>query len=165
METGHDPQGFGRDQAVAAMREAERAAAAPYLAYPGLPWWYPAAAGAWFAAMLLALVRVGADGAGARHTLAIGLLLAIEVGFFLWLQRSHGAMPWPGVGSPPAEIGRLWRWWFIGCAVVLIGVALTWWLAGWAAAAVATFVLTTGGIAWYERAYQAAAAVVRDRLA
>ena len=146
-----------------ALLAAERAAAAPYIDYPVLPAWYALATGLWFAGFVgvFAWWREST----ALFVSLMAVLVAVEAVFLAWMQKRHGALPMPGTGTPPAEIGRVWRGYFAGCVVVLALVALVWWQFGVLAAAVTTFVLVSAGTAWYERAYAWAAGCVRERLA
>ncbi|GEL21900.1 hypothetical protein PSU4_08540 [Pseudonocardia sulfidoxydans NBRC 16205] len=145
-----------------ALDELERAEAAPYVNYPATPWWHFPLMGLWAGAMVgafvwwreSALLFVG----------AMVVLVAIETAYLVWLSRTHGALPMPGRGTPPAELAPVWRGYFIGVAVVVVGVGLVWWLLGIAAAAVTAFVLVTGGLAEYDRRYERAAARTRARL-
>lgn len=146
------------------LHEAERAAAAPYVSYPPTPWWYSPVIGAWFAAMLAVLAQ-WSRGSSFVVGLALIGLSGLEVGFIRWMMKRHGAMPWPGKGTPPPEIKRLWNRYFLGGLAVVALVAAVWWQFGVWFAAGAAFVLVTGGLYWYERAYLVAAAEVRTRLA
>lgn len=150
------------EEARELQRTLERAEAAPYLDYPQLPWWYPAAFGAWFAAMAALLLGYLSDPFG---LLALVALIGVEIWFFRWFERKHGAMPWPGKGNPPAEIARIHRAYYIGCFAVLFAVALTWWLLGHWPAVAATFILATGGFWLYDVRFEAVAERVRERLA
>lgn len=138
-----------------------RAEAAPYLSYPKLPWWYPVAFAAWFAAVVAALGHTGESWALG----AVALLLLAEVVFLRWFVRAHGAMPWPGRGNPPREIARIYRAYFVAVGALLVAVLLTWWLLGLWPAVGATFVLWTLLFWVYDRRYEVAAARVRERLA
>ena len=82
----------------------ERAAAAPYVNYPATPWWYSPLVGLWAAAMIGTFTWWRESTALFAASLAI--LIALEGAFIAWIQRRHGALPMPGRGTPPAEIGR-----------------------------------------------------------
>lgn len=146
----------------AALREAERGAAAPYIAYPTTPWWYPLVLGAWAAAMVGMFVFWRQN--GALFFAGIAILISLEVLFLTWLQRRHGALPMLGKGKPPEEIAASYRGYFAGLAVIVAAVALVWLLAGVPAAAATTFVLVSAGLFWYEKVYSAAAERVKARL-
>ena len=152
-----------RDEARSALLAAERAAAAPYIDYPASPGWTAPVTALWVAAMVGAFTLWPER--TALFVIYLGVLMALEAGCIAWLQRRHGALPIPGTGTPPTEIGRVWRGYFIGCAVVLAVVTVVWWLVGIPAAALTAFVLVAAGLAWYERAYTGAARSVRERLA
>jgi len=154
--------GMESNEARELARTLERAEAAPYVTYPSMPWWYPSAVGAWFAGMACVLL-VGAT-SDLRITLALLVLLLVELAFFRWYRRKHGAFPLPFHGNPPAEISRVYREYFAGWAVVAAVVALTVWLAGTWPAVVATFGLVTALFAVHEHRYAAAAAAVKGRL-
>lgn len=156
METNQDEVRF-------ALLEAERAAAAPYIDYPVLPKWYAPATGLWFAGFVGVFAWWRESTAMFVSLLAV--LVAVEALFLVWMQKRHGALPMPGTGNPPAEIGRIWRRYYAGCVVVLALVALVGWTFGVLPAAAITFALVDAGTAWYERAYAKAAGSVRERLA
>jgi hypothetical protein len=145
------------------LRMVERAEAAPYVNYPKTPWWYAPAIGLWVAAMIGAFTWWREN--AVLFCLSLAVLIVAEIGFITWMQRRHGAMPFPGRGRPPVEIASIWRAYFAGLAAIGVLVALAWWLVGVPAAAVAAFVLVTGGLIVYERAYAVAAAKVKERLA
>ncbi|MEV6281978.1 hypothetical protein [Kribbella sp. NPDC051770] len=145
------------------LRNLERAEAAPYVEYPVTPWWYAPAIGLWVAAMIATFTWWRENAALFAGSLAA--LIVLELVFVTWMQRRHGALPMPGRGKPPAEIGALWGKYFAGLAAVVVAVGLVWWLVGVPAAAVVAFVLVTSGLVVYERRYAVAAARVKERLA
>jgi hypothetical protein len=143
-----------------ALREADRAEAAPWTDYPPTPRWYPPATGAW--AALLTLAVGGLDGRGARVA-AVLALVALECCFVAWYVRYRGGvMP---TGPAPREFRRAIAI-FVGAVVlVVLGVvALASLIHVWAGAALA-LVAVTLVVGWYERAYATAAARSRRRLA
>ena len=152
-----------RDEIRSALLAAERAAAAPYIDYPASPAWYAPVTGLWFAAFVGAFTWW--RGSTALFVSFLVVLIALEAGFLAWMQKRHGALPMPGTGTPPAEIGRVWRGYYAGCVLVLGLVALVWWQFGVPPAALTTFVLVASALTWYERAYAKAAGSVRERLA
>ena len=140
----------------------ERAEAAPYVNYPKTPGWYSPAVGLWMAALIGAFTwwRVSA----ALFVGSLVALVALEFWFITWMRRRHGAMPMPGHGTPPREIGAIWVRFFVAVPVVVALIALAWWLGGVPAGAGTAFVLVTAGLWYYERRYAVAAAEVRERL-
>lgn len=145
------------------MRLLERAEAAPYVDYPKTPWWYPIIVGLWVAAMIGAFTWWRENAALFASSLA--MLIVLELAFITWMQRRHGAMPMPGRGKPPVEIGALWRKFYASLAAIVVIVGLVWWLTNVPIAAAAAFVQVTTGLMFYERAYAVAAAKVKERLA
>src|SRR4051812_33762710 len=144
------------------LRIIERAEAAPYVSYPKTPWWYSPVVGLWVAGMIGTFSWWRENGLLFVGSLAV--LIALEIGFLTWMQRRHGAMPFPGRGRPPREIGRIWQRYFLTVPVFVLAVALVWWLAGVLAAALTAFGLVTVGLWYYERRYAVAAVQVRERL-
>jgi hypothetical protein len=143
---------------AAVLRQADRAAAAPYIDYPPTPAWYPPATGLW--AALFCLVA-GLPDEGPLRELALLALVAVEVAFLVWYRRRRGT--WPR-GRAPEEIRTVMASFIVGAIVVVGVVGVTSWLtAPWVAAIVA-FVVVTPALAWYERVYAAAAARARARL-
>lgn len=96
---------------------------------------------------------------------ALVILSIAEIAFFNWMQRRHGAMPIPGRGRPPAEIGALWRRYYLTLPAIALVIAAAWWLGGIGVAASITFVLVTGGLVFFEKRYERAVGAVRARLA
>ncbi|MET9274628.1 hypothetical protein [Kribbella sp. NPDC003557] len=144
------------------LRIVERAEAAPYVSYPKTPWWYPVVVGLW-AGALVGIFSWWRENSALFFAL-MATLFALEIAFITWMQRRHGAMPFPGRGRPPQEIGRLWKRYFQALPVVVVVVGLVWWLVGVPAAAVTAFVLVTAGLWYYERRYAVVAQQVRERL-
>ncbi|MEZ0577877.1 hypothetical protein [Nocardioides sp. MH1] len=145
--------------AADALRQAERAAAAPYIDYPPTPAWYPPATGLWAAAFCLATAIPSDDPTRAA---ALGLLVVLELGFVAWYRRYRGT--WPR-GRAPQEVRSVMRAFVVGAvAVVALVGALLWRTTPWLSAVVA-LVVVTAAIALYERAYSSAAARARARLA
>jgi hypothetical protein len=144
------------------LRIVERAEAAPYVNYPKTPWWYSPMIGLWAAGMVGAFVWWRSN--AVLFIASLVLLIALEGVFLVWMQRRHGALPMPGRGKPPREIGRVWRGYFQALPVVALLIWLAWWLVGLGAGAATAFVVITVGLAYYERRYTVAAAKVRERL-
>lgn len=146
------------DEIRRALREADRAEAAPWTDYPPTPRWYPPATGAWAAGLTFALG--GLDG-GARGA-AVLVLLAVECCFLAWYLRYRGgAMP---TGWAPREFRRAITTFLGTLALIVLAVSGLTLLAGaWAGAALA-LVAVTVLVTWYERAFADAARRTRERL-
>lgn len=137
-----------------ALREADRAEAAPWVEFPPTPWWYVPAASLWAGSLVLALAF--------DNKALFFALIALELLFLAWYRRYRRL--WP-TGSAPQELRRpivamvVALAGSIGATLLVHALAGPWWAA-------ATMTLTTAGIlAWYERAYVAAARRTRERLA
>ncbi len=141
-----------------ALRQADRAEAAPWTDYPPTPRWYPPAVGVWAALVTLAFTELE-DGLRAVALLA---LIAAELGFLRWYVAYRGSvMP---SGRPPREFRRSIALFVLGAVAVVGGATLLAAVATWLAAAYA-LVVTTLLLSWYERAYADAARRARERLA
>ncbi|GAA5141147.1 hypothetical protein GCM10023340_02360 [Nocardioides marinquilinus] len=147
-----------RDEIAAALREDERAAAAPWIDYPPTPAWYPVAGGLWFGAW--AWIITADQWWSTLLLIPMVLLLGVYVG---WYRRRRGTTPrWTGA---PREINRaLWVFAGIAAALVVGGLLLDllvgrWPMIAWVAVGVAA------GLALYERRYAVAARQARARLA
>jgi hypothetical protein len=147
-------------QARSALAVAERAGAAPYIDYPPTPKWYPAAVGAWLAAVILTC-----HGASERPAIFVPLLVALiaaEFAFIAWYRRRW--QTWPSMRNAPKEINAAYRRYALGTAPAFVaGIALYVFLGPYVAAAFA-FVVTTAGLTLYERYYRDAAEATRRRL-
>ena len=147
-------------EARSALAVAERAGAAPYLDYPPTPKWYPAAVGAWLAAMILTC-----HGASERPAIFIPLLAALivaEFAFIAWYRRRW--QTWPSLRNAPKEISSAYRRYALAATPAFAaGIALYVFVGPYVAAGFA-FVVTTGGLALYERYYERAAEATRRRL-
>ena len=145
----------------AALRDAERGAAAPYVDYPPTPWWFFPGTGLWAAGMVAAIALMAGE-----HVVGVLLLLALvglEIGFIRWYRTKRGVSP-RLIGGPP-ELSPVLRTYAVGCVAVLAVVVALYALVGPVAAAVAAFGLVSGGMAAHERSYGAAATTIRLRLA
>ena len=134
----------------AARRAVERAAATPFLDHPPAPAWYCPAAGAWSAALVLALA-----GLAGRPALAVPAFLG-------WFRRRWGT--WPRLRAAPPEIARAMRGYAVGAVAVIGAVVAAAVLVHPAAGAGVALVGVTTGLWVYERAYARAADAVRRRL-
>ncbi len=147
-------------EARSALAVAERAGAAPYIDYPPTPKWYPAAVGAWLAAMIV--VCHGASERPAVFVPALLVLLAAEGAFFAWYRRRW--QTWPSMRNAPREIHAAYRRYAVGVTLAFaIGIAAYVLISPYVAAVLA-FVLTTAGLTLYERDYANAAEATRRRL-
>jgi hypothetical protein len=148
-------------EARSALAVAERAGAAPYIDYPPTPKWYPAAVGAWLAAVILTC-----HGASERPAIFIPLLVALlvaEFAFIAWYRRRW--QTWPSMRNAPKEIRSAYRRYALTATPAFAaGIALYAFLGPYTAAAFA-FVVTTVGLTAYERHYHHAAEATRRRLA
>lgn len=144
------------------LRTADRAAAAPYIDYPEPPWWYPPAAGLWFAAIVSLTGDVVTDNPVVRGV-ALAALIAILGVAVQRYRRIRGVMPATSPRHAPPEIRREMYAYLIAAAVVVTVVLATASTRPTAAPPV-TFVLATGGLALYEGRYRRAAGKVRERL-
>lgn len=150
MESNRDP--------AESLRTADRAAAAPYIDYPPTPRWYPWVSGLWAACFCLS-TAIPDD--SPYDELALVALVAVEIAFLTWYRRYRGT--WPR-GKAPAEVRRVMTGFLLGAAVVIGLLALVLWLAPVWVAAIAALVVVAPALAWYEKAYAAAAARTRARL-
>jgi hypothetical protein len=150
METNRD--------AADAIRQAERAAAAPYIDYPPTPRWYPPATGLWAAAFCLAMA-IPDD--SALRAVALVILVAVQLIFLAWYRRYRGV--WPR-GRAPEEVRKVLMAFVVGATAAIGVLGMTLWLADAWIAAVVAFVVVTPAVVLYERAYAAAAARARVRL-
>lgn len=160
------------NEVAPALRDLERAEAAPYVDYPATPTWYPLAAGVWFSVFVYAFaIGVGhwltseptsaAQAIGFSATMMI--LVAIEVAFFNWYFTSYGAVP-SLRGNAPPEIRDAFRRYFVGLGIVVPVIIVAAVLAGPLGGAMVALVLVTGGAWLYERRYEVAAEAVKARL-
>lgn len=140
-----------------ALREAERAEAAPWTDYPPTPRWYPPATGLWAGALILALGGLH----DSTRSLAVLALLVVELAFIRWYTRYRGGM-WP-TGRPPREFRPAIAWLLAGIVLILAG-ALALPVVSLAVSALFVAVVTTAVVGRYEAAYAAAARRARERL-
>jgi hypothetical protein len=152
METTPDP----RQQ----LREAERAAAAPYVDYPRTPGWYAPVVGAWSAALVAVLATRSSH--PVLSVVVLVALVAAEGGFLAWYRNKRGTMP--SMRQVPPEIRREMSRYLVGLVVVVAAVVAAAVLLSGLLAALLAFVLVTGGLTVYERRYERAAAATRARL-
>ncbi|HEY0952025.1 hypothetical protein [Nocardioides sp.] len=146
------------DEIRQALREAERAEAAPWTDYPPTPRWYPPATGLWAAG--LTAVLGGLD--GLLHSLGVLSLVILELAFLRWYTRYRGGM-WP-TGRPPREFRSAIAWFLVALALIA-GAALALATVSLVAAVGLVAVSVTLVVARYEQAYADAARRARERLA
>ncbi len=151
MESDFTPQ-----QALAA---AERGAVAAWLDYPPTPWWYFPGMGAWATAWVLVLTEVREPLWLIAAELA---LVAIGSGFLSWYRRVRGA--WPKITKPPRDFRNAIRGYLAGCVTLVLTIVLLAVTVGSIVAAPVAFLGVTGGLWWYEKAYERAAARIRRRV-
>lgn len=148
------------EQLTEQLAAVERAKAAPYVDYPRTPAWYPAAAGLWVGAMIIAVTNLESSKLWA---LAVAALVGAEFAFIRWYSSYRSV--WPRLRGAPSEVASTMRTWIILAIGVIIAVFVVAVLTStWIAAATAA-VLTTAWATLYERRYAAAAETARRRLA
>lgn len=146
------------------LREAERAAAAPFVEVPRYQWWHTALlslVGPLFALVTSQVLRA-LDGGGTLAFIPGFAITLITLFVVLDQRRRSGATP---KGKAPAELRIVFRWYYIGAAIVLVSVAiLALTTSPWASLPV-SYAVCLGGLLWFGTAYQRAAARVQARLA
>lgn len=144
-----------------ALDEMERAEASPYVDYPPTPAWYAPSVGLFAGALVCGIaVLISSVWLGC---MVIGGLVVLEGAFLRWYSRVHGALP--TLRHPPTEFRPLfWRFAVGYVALIVIAVAL-WFLANAWITAITVAVMATVAVMIYEKAYAAAAARTKVRLA
>jgi hypothetical protein len=149
------------DELTQALRDADRAAAAPWTDYPRTPNWYPPVTGAWATGLFAAVNQRSAHPVGA--VAGIVVLLALEVVFIAWYRRYRGALP--SLASPPREFRPAIARYLLGLTIVAALAWLAWVFGGLIGSLIAVFAGITTLLWWYEREYARAASATRQRLA
>lgn len=151
-----------KDEVRDQLRAAERAAAAPYVDYPKDPWWTVPGFGALASLFVLGVnLRQQSDLPDWAGTLPLALVAASVCGYVLWQRRRRGIAP---SGKAPREVSRvLWRF-VLGAFVVAVVMFVLADLAPLWLAVPFAFVFASGGMLWFGRAYDRAAAQARERL-
>lgn len=146
------------------LREAERAAAAPYVARPLYPWWHAALLS--LAGPLFALVTSQSlqafQGGGVWlfvPSIAISLITILVVQD---QRRRRGVMP---KGKAPVELRPVYRWYLIGATVMLVAIAVLALSTSLWVSIPLSYCACLGGIWWFSVAYERASERVRARLA
>ncbi|MQA82997.1 MAG: hypothetical protein GEV10_31855 [Streptosporangiales bacterium] len=151
-----------KDEIREQLRAAERAAAAPYVDYPKDPWWTVPGFGALASLIVLGVnLREQSDMPDWAATLPLALVAAGACGYVLWQRRRRGTMP---SGKAPREVNRVLWGFVLGAVVVAVVVFVFADLAPLWLAVPSAFVLASGGMLWFGRAYDRAAAQARERL-
>lgn len=146
------------------MAELERAEAAPYIDYRPTPWWVAPYFGLYFVGLVLAFAWTS----DAYRPVYFAILAVLLVSLFVvvrHIKRRNGALPFPGRGTPPPEIARVYRLYFWSLIPVAAVLLLSFFLLPVPVSAVIAFVTVTAGVVLYDRVYERAAVVVRERLA
>lgn len=145
------------------LRQADRAAAAPFLEQPRTRWWYPPFMAAFFTGLAAGPVLV-AEGRGGAGFAVQGLVLVGFLAFTVGYRRQAGTSP--RMRSAPPEITRAYLFLLLAGGACVGVTAAAWSLAGPVAGLSALFVTSLAVVWAYERAvYPQAAARVRRRLA
>ncbi len=156
------------DEIRETLREAERAAAAPWVDYPRDPAWHALALSV--AGPMFVLIGAQLFGALAGRATVIALpsvVLSLLVVLVVTDQRRRRGT-WP-TGAMPTELRALLPGYIAGAIVLAVVFAGAGALAPAPVPLVLALVLAYGvtfaGVRWYLRAYDRAAARVRERLA
>lgn len=146
-----------RERLAAQLREAERGEAASWTTWTTTWWWAPPLFGVWAAVFTWNVGRLG-DSGGKALNLA---LVAASLAFIWWQRRRAGTYPH---GGAPPEMRAVLAWYFVWAACVVVVSAAAYFLVDrWAGVAVAGL-STWAAVDLYGRAYERAAARVRERL-
>lgn len=144
------------------LREADRAAAAPFIDRPRTPWWYDAAAGLLWGALAV-VVHLYAQGRSSEASAVLAALVVLQIALVTGLRRRWGG--WPRTAEAPREIRAATGLLLAGLLGAGLTAAVVWWLLGWLAGVLATACATALVHSFYGRwLYPRAAAQVRGRL-
>lgn len=147
-----------------ALREAERAAAAPFIDYPATRWWYPPFMAVAFAAMATGTaLAIELD----RGILGMALVLLALGAVALYMRHYRQRWgTWPRMEAAPREIRGAYRTYFLAVGGALVLSVAAWVTFGWLAGVVTVFLTMLMLFILYERViYPRAAQRVRERLA
>lgn len=144
------------------LKEADRAAAAPFIDLPESPWWYPL----FNACVVTALAAGPAVTSSGQGLLGFALsTVAIVAMLVYYLNERERTGVYPRARSAPPEIRAAHARLGLGTIVILGLSALLWWQFGAVPALVVLFLATLIGVWYYERRYYPrAVARVRERL-
>ena len=145
------------------LREAERAAAAPYIANPKSPWLHTLLLSLTGPALVLVITQTW-GGLSERTSASFPSLVVALIAMFIILdqRKRRGVTP---MGQAPREIRRVFNWYVLGMVVIIGGVfALGLTTSLWISIPV-SFVACLGGLLWTGIAYERAAERVQARLA
>lgn len=156
------------DEARDVLRQAERAAAAPWVDYPPDPAWHAAALS--FAGVLPVLIGAQLFGVLAGRPMFIimsSVVVSLAVVVVVTDQRRQRGT-WPS-GEMPAELRTVFRWFLAGVIALAVGFVVVGALVPAPVPLLVALVLAYG-VSWlgarrYSRAYDRAATRVRERLA
>lgn len=144
------------------LREADRAAASPFVDRPRAPWWYEAAAGLWWGALAV-VVHLYAQDRSSAASAVLAALIVLQIAMISGLRRRWGV--WPRLAEAPREIRVAHRVFLLGLVVAGLVAGVAWWLLGWMAGVIATAgAMTLVHLLYGRWLHPRAAAQVRERL-
>lgn len=144
------------------LREADRAAASPFVDRPRTPWWYEAAAGLWWGALAV-VVHLYAQDRSSAASAVLAALIVLQIALITGLRRRWGV--WPRLAEAPREIRVAHRVFLLGLVVAGVAAGVAWWLLGWIAGVIAPAgAMTLVHLLYGRWLYPRAAAQVRERL-
>ncbi|WP_131105587.1 hypothetical protein [Ornithinimicrobium sufpigmenti] len=144
------------------LREADRAAASPFVDRPKTPWWYEAVAGLLWGALAV-VVHLYAQGRSSEASAVLAALIVLQIAMVAGLRRRWGV--WPRMTEAPPEVRAAHRLFLLGLVAAGVVAAVLWWLLGWLAGVIAAACATALVHSLYGRwLYPRAAAEVRERL-
>lgn len=146
------------------LREAERAAAAPYVVYPKDPWWVVLLLSLVLPLMCVALAQTqdGAGGAGPWLFVPSVAISGIVITVASVQRRRRGTFP---AGKAPRELRRVYLGYSIGALVLGLTAVVLGFRAPLSVSLPIAFALNAGGLLWFGVAHDRAATRIRARLA
>lgn len=147
------------------LRLAERAAAAPYIDYPKDPWWQFLLLSLVLPIFALLLNTLVNGSTTMRSLLALQSLAitGITLAVVLSQRKRRGALP--SGGKAPAELRRVFRWYFVGASALTLAVSALALTTPLYVSMPVAWALSLFGIAWFGMAHERAAVRIRERLA